>query len=154
MIEIVEATDERLPMVRELFQEYARSLDFDLGFQDFETELALLPGDYSSPQGCLLLAFQDSEAAGCVALRPLAQDISEMKRLYVRSKFRGQGVGRKLTAALIAKASGIGYKRIRLDTVPSMKAAIEMYKSLGFHSIPPYRENPVPGTAYLEFVIP
>jgi ribosomal protein S18 acetylase RimI-like enzyme len=142
-----------MPLVHELFLEYAGTLEFDLAFQGFEGEVQSLPGIYSPPKGCVLLAFQESKPAGCVALKAIDDEISEMKRLYVRKQFQGQGIGRALATAAIARAQSIGYKKIRLDTVPSMKAALQMYKSMGFYPISPYRENPVPGTSYLELEV-
>ena len=136
--------------VRRLFEEYAASLDFALDFQDFGAELAALPGDYAGPDGCLLLALVGDEAAGCVALRCWAEGISEMKRLYVRPRFRGTGVGRALVEALIEAARRIGYRGMRLDTVPSMQRARELYTAMGFKPIAPYRYNPIPGTQFME----
>ena len=151
MIEIVQAeTPERIAEARQLFVEYADSLGFDLAFQGFGEELAGLPGDYAPPRGRLLLAIHDGRPAGCVALRDLGEGICEMKRLYVRPGFRGLQIGHALTLAVIAEAREIGYGRMRLDTVPAMERARALYRSLGFREIPPYRFNPVPGTAFLE----
>jgi len=150
MTKIVEATTDHIPQVRELFLEYAKSLDFKLCFQGFDEELANLPGEYGRPSGCILLAVQDHDVLGCVALRPWSSDIAEMKRLYVRPQFQGKGAGRLLGEAVVAAARDIGYRSLRLDTVPSMAAAIHMYQSMGFYKIPPYRENPIEGTAYFE----
>lgn len=148
---IVEATgDEAVAACRELFREYAEQLGFDLAFQGFERELAELPGDYSPPDGALLLAWEGDEPAGCVALRRFRGGACELKRLYVRPGFRGRGIGRSLAEAVIAAAYGIGYERMLLDTVPSMQEAIALYESLGFRDSAPYRYNPVPGTRYLE----
>lgn len=150
-IEILQAeTPDHLQEARALFEEYAASLGFDLDFQGFETELAGLPGAYAPPRGRLLLAFHDGRAAGCVALREIEAGVCEMKRLYVRPHFRALRIGRALAEAVIAEAREIGYSRMRLDTVPSMGRAQDLYRTLGFREIPPYRFNPIPGTAFLE----
>jgi GNAT superfamily N-acetyltransferase len=138
-------------LARSLFTEYATSLGIDLGFQDFATELATLPGSYTPPSGALLLAELASAVVGCVALRCLeAPDVGELKRLYVRPTARRQGVGLALTEAALACARRVGYRRIRLDTLPSMIDAQRMYRQLGFYEIPAYRHNPVAGTVYME----
>lgn len=150
-IEILQAeTADHLREARLLFEEYAASLSFELGFQDFEAELAGLPGAYAPPRGRLLLAVHDGRAAGCVALREIEEEVCEMKRLYVRPDFQGLGIGKALAEAVIAEARGIGYVSMRLDTVPSMARAQGLYRALGFREIPPYRFNPIPGTAFLE----
>ena len=144
-------TSEHIELARQLFQEYGASLGFSLCFQNFDKELAGLPGDYAPPQGRLLLAYFDSQPAGCVALHEFAPGISEMKRLYVRPAFRGRRVGLALADAVIQAAREIGYDKMRLDTVPSeMADAVKMYGRLGFQEIAPYRVNPQPGTLYLE----
>jgi putative acetyltransferase len=154
MLVITEAINpESLTLVRRLFEEYARSLDTDLGFQDFSGELAGLPGSYAPPQGRLLLALDGQVPAGCVALRQLDGEICEMKRLYVRPQYRGTGLGRLLAERVIAEAKLAGYRQMRLDTLPSMAAARVLYQQLGFREIPPYRHNPIVGTAFLELML-
>jgi len=141
----------QIAQARELFLEYAQSLGFSLCFQNFDQELADLPGDYAPPAGRLLLAELDVQLAGCVALHKLDSAICEMKRLYLRPQFRGNGFGRLLTEKIIAEARLIGYERMRLDTVePVMKDAVAMYRKFGFKDIAPYRPNPNPGVLYLE----
>jgi GNAT superfamily N-acetyltransferase len=151
-LQIVEAaSSSEVARARELFVEYAQSLGFSLCFQNFDQELAGLPGDYAPPDGRLLLAAYEGELAGCVALHKLEIEICEMKRLYLRPKFRGKGRGRTLAETVISEARQIGYKRMRLDTVePVMKDAVAMYRRLGFKEIAPYRANPMPGTLYME----
>lgn len=137
-------------LVRALFRDYANSLGFDLDFQDFEAELEGLPGEYASPMGCLLLAECEGEVTGCVALRPFAEGVCEMKRLYVREDSRGSGIGRVLAESVIARAREMGYATMRLDTVSTMAAANALYRSLGFVEIAQYRPNPVTGARYFE----
>ncbi|MFL6438023.1 MAG: GNAT family N-acetyltransferase [Terriglobales bacterium] len=154
----------RLEAVRTLFKEYAASLSFNLCFQSFEEELALLPGEYAPPCGTLLLGLVAGQTAGCVALhridnrravtradRSACGHVCEMKRLFVRPAIRGSGVGRELVNGVLNSAVAIGYGRMRLDTVPSeMGTAVQLYRKLGFIEIPAYRVNPVPGAAYME----
>lgn len=148
-------TPAQIAQARELFLEYAQSLGFSLCFQNFDKELAELPGDYAPPEGRLLLAEYDSQPAGCVALHKLTlpgeDGVCEMKRLYLRPQFRRKGVGRALADRIITEARQIGYRRMRLDTVePVMKDAVAMYRRLGFREISSYRANPMPGTLYME----
>lgn len=143
-----------LDQVRVVFTEYAQTLGVDLAFQDFETELAALPGDYAPPHGQLLLAYVDGELAGCGAFRPLPDvdyaNACEMKRLYVRRAFRRFGLGRLLAQALMDQATQAGYSAMLLDTLDDMEAARGLYASLGFEEIPPYYFNPLPGAHYLK----
>jgi ribosomal protein S18 acetylase RimI-like enzyme len=139
---------------RELFLEYAQSLGFSLCFQNFDKELASLPGEYSPPEGRLLLAEYEGQLAACVALHKLDADICEMKRLYLRPQFRGKGLGRILADRIIAEARQIGYRRMRLDTVePFMKDAVAMYRKIGFREIEPYCKNPIAGALYMELLL-
>jgi putative acetyltransferase len=148
---IVEAEGaEALALVRRLFVEYATSLEVDLDFQGFAEELAGLPGAYARPAGGLMVGFDGEEPAGCVAFRPLEPGVSEMKRLYVRPSARGAGWGRRLAERVVSDARAAGYERLRLDTLPSMRAALGLYLGLGFREIPAYRHNPVAGTRFLE----
>ncbi|MEO8587376.1 MAG: GNAT family N-acetyltransferase [Acidobacteriota bacterium] len=141
-------------VARDLFVEYQKSLGISLCFQNFDEELASLPGAYAPPDGRLLLAFSGGEPAGCVALRKIGGDFCEMKRLWVRPAFRGSGLGRRLAEALLLEARAIGYRAIRLDTLPSMKAAQVLYLSLGFLDIPPYNDHPIEGTRFMEAILP
>jgi putative acetyltransferase len=140
-----------IAQARELFLEYAQSIGFSLCFQNFDKELAALPGDYAPPAGRLLLAEYEGQVVGCVALHKLDSRICEMKRLYLRPQSRGKGIGRALAERIIAEARRIGYQRMRLDTVePVMKDAVEMYRKLGFREIAPYCTNPIAGALYME----
>ena len=151
MLKIIQAdSEENLTQGRELLREYAASLGFDLHFQEFKKEVAEFPGEYSPPEGRFLLAQEGEKTAGCVALRKISEGICEMKRLYVRPKFRGKAIGRRLAEAVIEEARSIGYERMRLDTVPFMKAAIALYQSLGFKEIESYRFNPIEGAKFME----
>src|SRR5437867_7032705 len=159
MIRIIEATTpELVGWARQLFEEYAAELNIDLCFQNFAEELAHLPGQYAPPEGRLVLAQETSvrtegaqpHIAGCVALRKFAENICEMKRLYVQPAFRAQGIGRLLAVTLIEHARCIGYARMVLDTLPSLKAAIALYEALGFRRISAYRYNPYPDTVFME----
>jgi len=142
---------ENLAAAATLFRAYAGALDVDLAYQDFAAELAALPGKYAPPKGALLLARKaDGAAAGCVALRPLAEDgICEMKRLYIAPEGRGAGLGRRLVEAIVAEARRIGYREMRLDTLPTMTEAIALYRSLGFEPTPAYYDCPIAGTLFL-----
>ena len=154
MLKIIEAhTEAHLETARQLLREYADSLGFDLSFQNFEKELAELPGDYAPPDGRLYLGLEGTRPAGCIALRQVSEHDCELKRFYVCPLFRGKGVGKRLAIMLIAEARTIGYKRMLLDTVPSMKRAIVLYRALGFKPIPPYRENPIHGASFMELIL-
>ena len=145
---------ERVQQARGLFEEYAAWLGFNLCFQNFDKELSELPGDYAPPNGCLLLAVENDQVAGCVALRKIGKGIGEMKRLYVRPEFRGKGLGRTLTETIIETARGLGYQRLRLDTLPGkMDQAIAMYRSLGFKDIERYYNNPYEAAAFMELIL-
>jgi ribosomal protein S18 acetylase RimI-like enzyme len=141
-------------MTRAIFQEYAGSLQVDLCFQGFDNELQSLPGEYAEPRGALLMAWVDGALAGCCALRPLdSSDYSnaaEMKRLYVRPAFRGLGLGRQLTEAILDAARKAGYSCVLLDTLDDMESARALYEDLGFEEIPPYYHNPFAGAHYLK----
>jgi ribosomal protein S18 acetylase RimI-like enzyme len=153
-IHVVGSGDVALDAVRTLFREYAGSLGVDLCFQNFERELAELPGEYAAPAGVLLLATVDGQPAGCGALRALPDvdypNACEMKRLYVRPSHRGLGLGRRIAQALMEQAVRAGYDTMLLDTLDDMEAARGMYASLGFEEIPPYYFNPIPGAHYLK----
>jgi putative acetyltransferase len=145
---------EQIAAARALIREYSQSLGVDLCFQNIEEELAGLPGEYAPPRGALFVALIDGKAAGCVALRPLDSadypNAAEMKRLYVRDRFRGSGLGRVLAEAALNAARTSGYSSVLLDTLDDMEAARSLYEELGFHEIPPYYHNPIPGAHYLK----
>lgn len=142
---------EEIICARELFEEYAAGVGINLCFQNFDKELRDLPGDYVPPSGRLLIAFDDQAAAGCVALRKIADCVCEMKRLYVRPRYRGTGLGRVLAETIIQSAREIGYQQLRLDTLPGkMDRAIALYRSLGFYEIEPYYQNPVDDATFME----
>jgi putative acetyltransferase len=154
-IQLLQAeTAEHMQLARALFQEYATLQGVDLCFQNFDAELASLPGAYAPPTGALLLAYVDGEPAGCGALRPLADvdyaNACEMKRLFVRRAFRRFGLGRLLAQALMDHAVRAGHSVMLLDTLDDMEAARGLYSSLGFESIAPYYFNPIPGAHYLK----
>lgn len=144
MLEVQHATD--MSLVRELLIEYAAETGLDLEFQGFGEEVRTLPGHYS----IILIAAWSGQPAGCVALRSIDASTCEMKRLYVRPAFRGKHIGRALAEKIIEAAKELGFRAMRLDTLPTMRSAIAMYDSLGFRDIPPYRFNPVEGARYLE----
>lgn len=142
---------DQIEKARELFIEYAESLGFSLCFQNFDQELAGLPGDYAPPDGRLLIGEYRGQPAGCVALHRLGPSVCEMKRLYLRPQFRGRGLGRLQAEAIMTEARAIGYSKMRLDTVePVMPNAVAMYRRLGFKEIEPYRPNPIAGALYME----
>lgn len=150
---IFPSESEQLAQIRVIFLEYAQSLSVDLAWQDFDTELATLPGDYSGPRGALLMATVNGELAGCCAMRPLDSsdyaNACEMKRLYVRNAYRGLGLGRQLAEQIMDSARLAGYSTILLDTLDDMQTARTLYQDLGFAEIPPYYFNPIPGAHYL-----
>ena len=153
-------TPDGIAHARTLLQEYARALDFDLCFQSFDAELANLPGEYAPPSGRLLLAYIKDEPAGSIALHAIPdasqpeKTICEMKRLYVRPKFRGHDLGRQLIDRVLSEARAIGYTHMRLDTISgTMDRAIALYRAYGFYEIPPYRPNPQPGVLYFELAL-
>lgn len=152
MLREAQAAD--LDGVRALFREYADWLGVDLCFQSFEQELATLPGKYAPPLGRLLVAEVDDRLAGVVGLRPLAEDICEMKRLYVPAWAKGRGIGRALVERVVGEARAAGYRAMRLDTLQSaMPQANHLYDQLGFREIPAYYENPMPNVRYLELLL-
>ena len=159
MLRIVPALSEgTISQARNLFREYGSTPGVTPCLEDFERELAALPGSYAPPGGRLLLALQEStknsgEAIGCIALRRLEPDVCEVKRLYVRPTFRGSGAGRELVRTLIADARSIGYKRMLLDTLPSMTEAHKLYRTLGFREIPAYQKDPIPGALFFELLL-
>ncbi len=151
IVDAVGATS--VALAHELVREYAAWLAIDLAYQQFERELATFPGDYAPPHGALLLARIREATAGCVALRRLDPQVCEMKRLWVREEFQRRGVGRALAGAIIERATRLGYRRMRLDTLPRMAGALALYRELGFRDIPAYYPSPVPGTMYLELTL-
>ena len=148
------ATPREMDAVRDIFREYARDLKVDLQFQDFESELVNLPGEYAGPRGALLLARVDGVHAGCCALRPMDAvdypNAAEMKRLFVRPAFRRLGLGRQLAQWTLDAARQAGYSSVLLDTLDDMEAARALYQDLGFEDIPPYYHNPIAGSHYLK----
>ena len=153
-VEIRQASSaDEIEMARVLFQEYAAALAIDLTYQGFADELASLPGCYAPPHGRLLVAWLGDEVAGCVALRPMADDVCEMKRLYVRPAFRSGGIGKLLAEAIVEEARQIGYVTMRLDTVPKLAAATRLYEVLGFVRRDAYYETPVVETIFMELAL-
>jgi GNAT superfamily N-acetyltransferase len=144
-------TAEDILAAASLFAAYASSLGIDLAYQNFQAEMDAMPGRYAPPDGALLLARdRDGRAIGCVGLRPIAPDrCCEMKRLYVTPEGRGLGIGQALIDAVILQAKRIGYRQMRLDTLPSMAGAIQLYRKSGFTPIPPYYDSPIKGTIFL-----
>ena len=153
-VDLLIAAPEEMDAVRQIFQEYADSLNIDLEFQGFDSEIAGLPGDYAKPRGQILLAHVDGSIAGCCALRPLDDcdypNAAEMKRLFVRKAFRGFGLGRELAEAMLDRARQAGYACVLLDTLDDMESARALYTDLGFEEIPPYYHNPIAGAHYLK----
>jgi GNAT superfamily N-acetyltransferase len=139
-----------LDMIRRLIVEYAAALPVDVSHERIDAEAKGLPGDYAPPRGTLLLAMTDDRPVGCAALRPLDREVCELKRVYVRAEARGQGIGRVLVATLIEDARRIGYRRMRLDTIPALKPALGLYRSLGFRFIAPYRAIPTERALFME----
>jgi putative acetyltransferase len=143
------ANEDDINAARALFQEYADSLGIDLSYQGFSEELANLPGRYVPPRGRLLIAWTEMCVVGCIGLRPHAESACEIKRLYVRPEFRNLGIGRRLAEAIIFEAKQIGFALIRLDTLPTMTAAIRLYESLGFRQCEPYYDTPIADTVFM-----
>ena len=144
-------SDEDVQQARALFEEYAAGLGISLCFQNFDRELANLPGDYAPPDGRLLLATEDDQLAGCIAMRKLGPGVCEMKRLFLRPAYRGKGLGRVLVESIIDEARRLGYTHMRLDTMPGrMDQAIALYQSIGFVEIEPYYDNPVEDAKFMQ----
>jgi GNAT superfamily N-acetyltransferase len=152
VLRITQATTHHdIQQARQLFEEYAAGLGISLCFQNFDQELANLPGDYAPPAGRLLLAREFDQLVGCIALRPIGPTACEMKRLFIRPEYRSKGLGRVMVEAIIEEARQIGYTQMRLDTLPGrMDRAIELYRSIGFIEIAPYYENPVDSATFME----
>jgi ribosomal protein S18 acetylase RimI-like enzyme len=143
-------TEKQNKHAKNLFIEYTNHLGIDLNFQNFKEELRTFPGHYTPPEGCVLLAYYKNKPVGCVALRKFKDDICEMKRLYIRPKFRRKNIGKTLSTTIIQKSKEMGYKFMRLDTLPFMKEAINLYLALGFEEIQPYRYNPIENSKFYE----
>lgn len=144
------AAAEPMQPIADLFRTYAASIGIDLGFQDFERELADLPGEYAEPDGAIVVAESAGRLAGCVALRKLAPGVCEMKRLFVKPEFRGRGIGKRLVEEIVRIARTKGYAAMRLDTLATMREAVKLYEAAGFKEIEPYRFNPLPGAMFME----
>ena len=144
------ATTREFADAENLFRQYASSLEIDLSFQDFETELETINVQYNQPTGALILAYNDEQAVGCTGIRKLDDDTAELKRMFVQPHFRGHGVAKKMLDKAIGIAGKLGYKRVRLDTIPGMTEAQKLYFSNGFYEIAPYRYNPVEGALFME----
>jgi len=142
-----------LQKVRKLFLEYEASLGISLCFQNFQTELATLPGEYAPPEGCLLIARYQEQVAGCVAMRKFADGICEMKRLYVRPQYQGLKIGKALAGTVIDHARPVGYRCMRLDTLPQLEKALSLYRSLGFKEIAPYRDYQTIKAVFMELML-
>jgi putative acetyltransferase len=151
-MKIVEATNKDMPNVRKLFLEYQEWLGIDLCFQNFEEELATLPGGYASPKGVVLVAIENGEFIGCVGIRPRSEIEAELKRLYVQPSYRGQSIGKRLFHTAMSKAKAAGYASVVLDTLPTMKAAKTLYIDYGFKEIPAYYGNLEEGAEYYKYV--
>jgi putative acetyltransferase len=146
----IAATSQDFAEAEQLFREYASSLEIDLTFQDFAKELTIIGVQYNKPAGALILAYVGSQAVGCAAVRRLDDETAELKRMYVQPQFRGLKIAQKLLQLSLDIASDLHYKKIRLDTIPSMIPAQKLYLSNGFYIIEPYRFNPVEGAIYME----
>jgi len=150
MIHIVPAQGTHLEEVKTLFQDYQRELAVDLGFQDFNQELETLPGVYKEPRGSMLLAMDQDNIVGCIALKPLSKTVCEMKRLYVRPEYRKQGIGKQLVLKIIAKAKKKGYQLMKLDTLERLHASYHLYQSVGFEETEAYYDNPLDDVVYFQ----
>lgn len=146
----ISKTEQDYNDAKDLFLKYANSLNFELCFQNFEKEISDLPAQYSEPTGCIIICYEDDNPIGCVGLRKFSEGICEMKRLYLRNNARGKGIGRVLAEKIVEKAKELGYRKMQLDTIETMKEAISLYKSMRFKEISPYRFNPVKGVIYME----
>lgn len=136
-----------------LFQQYAQSLHFDLGFQQFDKELDTIATKYNTPEGALILAYDAEKPIACIAVRRLEEQVAELKRMFVNPAYRGRQLGQRLLAEALAEAKNLQYWSIRLDTVPDMQSAIKLYQAFGFVEIEPYRYNPMPGAIYMNKVL-